>query len=221
MKKAFFLLLLTVFVYGFEHDNTNMIESILNDPKKRTLLLTQAIIDNRLDVIRFAIQHGLVSTPKTKDVTLLDIAAFTLNKEAVKLLVQYIDPNHLTSGNMNSLREVLSGVLDKKDIKNKQDVFEIIEILKKNGARFDINGAYPDDWYFFRKESVKKAPFLYSLVEEILDDKSRFLFYVGLDEFKKAEDFLDKHIDILKYRHFKRTIFFRKKRAYFFCIHAL
>ena len=202
MKKAFLIFVWVSLLFGFDHNATKNIEAIFSDPKRRFDILTQAIIDNRLDILEYAIQNELVATPNQKGVTLLDIAAYTLNKEAVKLLIPYIDPNHLTNGNLNSLREVLSGVLEKKKTTDKQDVFEIIDILKKNGARFDINGAYPDDWYFFGKKSIKKEPFLYALIEKILDDKSRFLFYVGLEEFTKAKSFLDNHIEILKEPYF-------------------
>ncbi len=162
--------------------------------------------------------------------TVLDFSAFFLNKKAVKLLIPIINPNHLSNRNMNTLRFVLQGIsqeydwilypkekvikmlkddkLSKKEIKDnlklyshlRNSALEIIDILKQNGARFELKGAYPNEITFFiatRKGRIKNK-FTYKLIEKLLDNKGKLFFYIGMNQFDKAKKFINTHEEVLK-----------------------
>ena len=168
------------------------------------------------------------------DNTVLDFSAFFLKKRAVKLLVPIINPNHLSIQHMNSIRFVLKGIsqeyrwilyskeklikiykddrLSKKDIKLnlklydylRKNALDIIDILKQNGARFEIKGAYPNEITFFiaAREGRVKNKFEYKLFEKLLGNKGKLFFYIGMNQFKKAKNFINSHPNVLKKPYF-------------------
>ena len=162
--------------------------------------------------------------------TVLDFSAFFLKKRAVKLLVPIINPNHISRRHMNSLRFVLQGIsqeydwiiypkekvikmlkddkLSKKEIELNLKLYdylrasalEIIDILKQNGARFEIKDAYPNEITFFiaAREGRVKNNFEYKLFEKLLDNKGKLFFYIGMNQFDKAKKFINTHKEVLK-----------------------
>lgn len=162
--------------------------------------------------------------------TVLDFSAFFLNKKAVKLLIPIINPNHLSNRNMNTLRFVLQGIsqeydwilypkekvikmlkddkLSKKEIELNLKLYDylrasalkIIDILKQNGAKFELKGAYPNEITFLitAREGRVKNNFEYKLFEKLLDNKGKLFFYIGMNQFDKAKKFINSHPQVLK-----------------------
>ncbi len=162
--------------------------------------------------------------------TVLDFSAFFLNKKAVKLLIPIINPNHLSNRNMNTLRFVLQGIsqeydwilypkekvikmlkddkLSKKEIELNLKLYDylrasalkIIDILKQNGAKFELKGAYPNEITFLitAREGRVKNNFEYKLFEKLLDNKGKLFLYIGTNQFNKAKKFINSHPQVLK-----------------------
>jgi len=166
--------------------------------------------------------------------TLLDFSAFFLNKKAVKLLLPIINPNHISKRGLNSVRMLLKGIdqeyrwilypkeklikifkddkLSKEEIKNnlklytylRKNALDILDILKQNGARFEIKGAYPNEITFLIAAREKRVDneFKYRLFEKLLGSKGKLFFYIGMNEFDKAKKFINANPDVLKEPYF-------------------
>ena len=107
--------------------------------------------------------------------------------------------------------------------KLRKDALDIIDILKQNGARFEQSGTYPNEITFFkaaREGKIKKGSYKYKFYEKLLDDKGKFFFYVGMDEFEKAKKFLSNHPWILKepcFLDYERHFFYVLQRDSKYC----
>jgi len=243
MKILFAILMLNLTLFGFNLNETKQIldkndtKEILQKLKSKDsfYFLGYAIKENRLDILKLAIKNDFdFNKTDENGGTLLDFSAFFINKEAVKLLIHIINPNHISKRGLNSLRFVLRGLSQEyrwvysskeklikmfKDENNSNEIIknnlkyydylrksalEIIDILKENGAKFELKGAYPNEISFFisAREGRVDSNFKYKLIEKILDDKGKLFFYIGNNEFDKAKKLIKANPNILKEPYF-------------------
>ena len=245
MKIIITIFLTTFSLFGFNYNkakniidknNTKEILQNLKSPDGLYFLET-AIKLNRIDILKLAIKNhfDFTQTSERHHNTILDFSVFMLKKDAVKILVKFVNPNHISTQHKNSIKMLLTGIyqqyrwilypkeklikilkddkLSKADIQKnlklykqlRKDSLDIIDILKTNGAKFEETGTYPNEITLFldaRKGHIKKDSYKYRLFEKLLGDKGKLFLYIGMNQFNKAKNFLDSHINILKEPYF-------------------
>ena len=145
--KIFILIFICLNLYGLtqkeafsilDKNDTKEIKRVFNSKDGFDLIMA-SFIKKRGDILDTAVKNGFDITQTNKfDFTLLDFASYYAYPYAIKKLIPYINPNHISKKRyLNSLRIFIEGVRNNSNT-NKNEVIDVAKILRKNYAKFDV-----------------------------------------------------------------------------------